>query len=241
MESKYTFAYDVSKSAERIDLILSESNSSFEELDSIPERSKLTYTNGFYVNVAAIFIDIRQSSELTDEHKRPKLAKLYRSYISEMVAILNSFTDCKEVMIVGDCISGIFNAQYKEQVEQIINAAAQLNTLIKILNYKFSKNDIVNITVGIGISYGRALMIKSGYSGSGINEVVWMGDVVNEASNLCNKANKLLSKEILIESIIYNNLNDESKALFTYSTYSSCYEGSFINVSMNNWYKENCK
>lgn len=38
--------------------------------------------------------------------------------------------------------------------------------------------------VGIGLAYGRALMIKAGYKGSTINEVVWMGDVVNEASKL---------------------------------------------------------
>ena len=31
-------------------------------------------------------------------------------------------------------------------------------------------------------------MVQAGYSGSGLNEVVWMGDVVNEASNLCGYA-----------------------------------------------------
>lgn len=36
------------------------------------------------------------------------LARLYRAYISEMVAIVNSFKTCKEINIVGDCVSAMF-------------------------------------------------------------------------------------------------------------------------------------
>jgi len=240
METNYK-AYDIDKSSERIDAILNESNSSFEELDYIPLRSRLTYTNGFYVNVGSIFVDIRQSSELTGEHRRPKLAKLYRSYISEVVAILNSFIDCKEINIVGDSVSGVFEAQYKYQLDNLVSASAKINSLIKILNYKYSKKDIVNIKVGIGLAYGRVLMIKAGFSGSGINEVVWMGDAVNRASNLCNEAGKSFTEPILIDTVVYNNLNDHNKSLFKYNYNHSCYEGNIVDVEMEEWYKNNCR
>lgn len=241
MESNNTISYDVSKSAERIDSILDAKNENYEEIETIPERSKLTFTNGYYVKkVGAIFADIRQSSELTDEHKRPKLAKLYRSYISETVAILNSYTACKEINIVGDCVSGIFDAQYKSQVEDMVSAAGKINTLIKILNYKYKKKEITEIAVGIGIAWGRVLMIKAGYSGSGINDVIWMGDVVNEASNLCGEANKFFSQPIMIDSDVYANLSDESKKLFTLKN-SNCYQGNYVNTVMNKWYEDNCK
>lgn len=241
MESKYTYGYDVTKSVERLDSILSESNLSFAELDEIPDRSKLTYTNGFYIDVGAIFVDIRKSSELTDAHKRPKLAKLYRCYISETVAILNSYYSCKEINIVGDCVSGIFNAKYKDEIKDMVQASAQINSLIEILNYKFRKNGIIEVRVGIGIAYGRALMIKSGYSGSGINEVVWMGDVVNRASNLCNNANKDWTDPILIDPLIYNNISDDIKKFFQCNLLNDFYQGNIINIEMNNWYKDNCK
>ena len=42
---------------------------------NIPTRDKLTYKNGYYVDVTALFIDIVDSSKLTDGHKRPTLAK----------------------------------------------------------------------------------------------------------------------------------------------------------------------
>ncbi|CEN94265.1 adenylate/guanylate cyclase domain-containing protein [Paraclostridium sordellii] len=234
-------SYDVSKSAERIDKILNSSSSNYEESKIIPDRDKLTYENGYYVNVGAIFIDIRQSSTLTDEHKRPKLAKLYRSYISEVVSILNSYEDCKEINIVGDCVSGIFEGQYKEQIQNMANASAQINSLIKILNYKLIEKGIVEVSVGIGLDYGRALMIQAGYSGSGINDVIWMGDVVNSASNLCNKANKDDNKVILVSCDVYIKLTEEDKKLLSYNKVEKVYECDWINCAMDNWYEENCK
>ncbi len=234
-------SYDLTKSVERIDSILNSSNSSFEESSSIPNRDKLTYKNGYYVNVGAIFVDIRESSSLTDEHKRPKLAKLYRSYISEVVAILNSYSDCKDINIVGDCVSGIFDAQYRYQLANMFDASAKINSLIKILNYKLRKNGIVEVSIGIGLDYGRALMIQAGFYGSGINEVVWMGDVVNSSSNLCNKANKGMNHVILVSQSVYGNLSEEDKKLLEYNYNESCYHGNIINLSMEEWYKNNCK
>lgn len=236
-----TISYNLTKSIERIDSILNSSNSNFEESSNIPNRDKLTYKNGYYVYVGAIFVDIRESSSLTDEHKRPKLAKLYRSYISEVVAILNSYSDCKDINIVGDCVSGIFEAQYKYQLTNMFAASARINSLIKILNYKLRKNGIVEVSIGIGLDYGRALMIQAGFSGSGINEVVWMGDVVNSSSNLCNKANKGMNNVILVSQSVYRNLGEEDKKLLEYNYSESCYHGNIINSSMEEWFKNNCK
>ena len=39
--------YDLTRSLQRIDEILDADNKSFEELDHIPTRDKLTYKNGF--------------------------------------------------------------------------------------------------------------------------------------------------------------------------------------------------
>lgn len=240
METNH-ISYDIDKSAKRIDDILNASNSEFEELLEIPSRDKLTFTNEFYINVGALFVDIRSSSDLTDEHKRPTLAKLYRSYISKVVAIINSFEDCKEINIVGDCVSAIFNARYQSQIQAMFSCSAKINSLIQILNYKLQKKNIQTISIGIGLAYGRALMVKAGYSGSSINDVVWMGDVVNEASNLCNKANKGSNKCILVDGDVQYNLTDDDKKLLSYNYNEQCYEGDFVNSAMKEWYKQNCK
>lgn len=75
MEATNHITYDIDKSVQRMDDILNAGSGNFSDSDSIPQRSSLTYTNGYYVNITALFIDIVGSSDMTDEHKRPTLAK----------------------------------------------------------------------------------------------------------------------------------------------------------------------
>lgn len=246
MEANHTLSYNVDRSSERMDNILDASNDNYvEKGNDIPARSNLTFTNGYYVNVTAIFIDIVGSSDMTDEHKRPTLAKMYRAFLSECVAIMNAENNCKEININGDCVWGVFETPYKKDVDNVAYVAYELNSMVQILNYKLRKKNYSEIKVGIGIDYGRALMIKAGYSGSGINDVIWMGDVVNSACHLCNKAGRNGRKVIVISSDIYNNLNENNKNLFcSYIDYDDCttkYEGDIVSTSMNEWYKEHCK
>jgi class 3 adenylate cyclase len=233
MESNH-IAYDIAKSIIRIDSILSEQDTSFEELKEIPDRSKLTFTNGFYVNCSALFVDIRGSSKLPEKYRRPTLAKLYRTFLSEVVALINGNSACSEINIVGDCVSGIFNTPYPYTIDEVFVTAYKINTLIQIINNKFSKKGIDPITIGIGLSYGRALMVKAGYSGSSINDIVWMGDVVNEASELCSYGNKILMIDaaIMVSRVFYGNLNDQHKNLLTYNSNRCCYHGNIIDNAM---------
>lgn len=245
MESKNKISYNVNKSSDRMDEILDANNSNYSDKDYIPTRSSLTYNNGYYVNVTALFIDIVGSSDMTDEHLRPTLAKIYRSFISECVAIMNSEEICKEISINGDCVWGVFETPKKSDVDTVISISAKLYSMIKILNYKLKKKSYKEISVGIGIDDGRALMIQAGYSGSSINEVIWMGDVVNSACHLANRAGRNGREVVVFPHVIYNNINDHNRSLFK-AYYDSnenrnLYEGTIINTDMDEWYKENCK
>ena len=102
MEVTNHIFYDIDKSNQRIDDILSAGNGNYEDVFYLPSRSNLTYTNGYYVNVTALFIDIVGSSDMTDEHRRPVLAKTYRSFISECTAIMNAENICKEIKALHD-------------------------------------------------------------------------------------------------------------------------------------------
>lgn len=239
METKYIY-YNFNNSLKRIDEILDSSDNNYEERAYIPSRSSLTFKNGFYVDVAAVFVDIRDSSNLVNQHRRPTLAKIYRVFISEVVAIMNDNIYCEEVNIVGDCVSGIFDVGSKYKKEQLIETIFKINGIINVLNCKFTKKDITNIKVGIGIDYGRALMIKAGYKGSEINEIVWMGNVVNNASNLGKKANKYYTEPILISIELYDLLPIENKILFNKNEYLDVYESNEIDASMEDWLQDNC-
>ena len=204
-------SFNLESSLKRIDAILNADNKQFEEANSIPNRDKLTYTNGFYVNCAALFVDIRESSTMTDEHRRPVLAKVYRSFISEIVALFNENNITKEVNIHGDCVWCVCDTPYKSDIDELFSMAARACSMVDILNYKLKKKGYTTYSVGVGIDYGRALMIKAGCDGSGINDVIWMGDVVNQACHLCNDANSgYFDKRVFLSNVVYNNLNEDN-------------------------------
>jgi class 3 adenylate cyclase len=91
------------------------------------------------------------------------------------------------------------------------------------------------------MSYGRALMIKAGYAGSGINDVVYMGDVVNEAAKLASYGNDtILDKEIMASAEFHQNLKAENGGFLSWNSARGCYHGNVIGLHMNEWYQENC-
>lgn len=242
METKTTTTYDVAISDARLKEIL-DSSETFDEVNTIPSRDRLTYSNGFYVNCTAVFIDIRDSSRLPETHKRPVLGKIYRAYLSECVALMNSDPNCREVVITGDCVSGIMNTPSKSDIDAAFDTSAKLNSLVNILNWRLEQKGYTPICCGIGIAYGRALMMKAGYKGSGLNDVIWMGDVVNESSNLCHQGNKWPRKVVQVSNVVFNNLKQEYKDLLSpvyggLGLNPSHYEGYVINMAMDNWLTE---
>ena len=231
--------YDLNSSVSRIDEILDASNDAFVESDSIVDREKLTYTNGFYVHCTALFVDIRDSSNMTDAHKRPVLAKIYRSFISEMVALMNGHETCREVNINGDCVWCVCETNYKKDIDGVFSLAAKACSLVDILNYKLKKKGYLRYEVGVGIDYGRALMIKAGYKGSSIQDVLWMGDVVNQACHLSNEANSgYFDKRVFLSNIIFDNLNDDNKKLCSKDGGRDIYQADVVNIGMNDWLKD---
>ena len=235
METK-TKNYDYKDSFRRIDEILDGTDKSLDELKSIPSRNNLTYSNGFYVKSSAIYVTLRDSARLPSKFPLPILAKIYRSFISETVAILNSNERCVDIRITGDCVSGIYDTPHKSDIDEMFSDAARINSLIKTLNFKLAEKGMQQVSVGIGMDNGHSLMVKVGYSGSGINDVLWIGGVVNRAPQLCRYANKHKGIESTFVSYkIFVNLSDYNKKLLKKHPVHNCYFGDVINVTMDEW------
>ena len=239
MEAKYSY-YNFDNSIDRIDEILNGSDASYEDKDSIPSRDSLTFNNGYYVSCSALCIDIRESKSLAEKHTRPVLAKIYKTYISELVAVLKGHSNVSEIYIEGDSVWGIFDTPHKPDIDELFGVAAQASSLVDILNIKYRKRGYSELTVGVGLSYGSSLLIKSGYKGSGINEVVWLGKLVAEAALLCSYGNRSFDdKEIMVSDVFKQNLNEHNKKLLSRNYSRSCYHGNVVNTDMNEWVKNN--
>jgi len=239
MEATYS-AYDYTNSLTRIDELLAGSDASYIDSNGIPGRDSLTFNNGYYVDVTVLFIDMRSSKALAEKHTRPVLAKIYRTYISELVAVLRGNSKISEIYIEGDGIWAVFDTRTKPDVDSVFSSACQAASLIDILNIKLAKKGYSTISVGIGLDDGQSLYIKAGYKGSGINEVVWLGRVVGQTSELCKNGNRTyLDKEIMVSSRVYGLLNDHNKSLLTWSQNRLCYHGNAVNTHMDKWVQEN--
>lgn len=242
MDSNYR-PYDHLASFKRIDEILNQADVNYEETQQLPDRDRLTFSNGFYAYCSALFVDIRGSSDLPSKYKRPTLARLYRAYISEAVAVMNGDSACREINIVGDGVWCVVNTPYKSYIDDVFSTAAKINALIDVLNCKLNNRGVDPIRVGIGIEYGRALMIKAGYSGSGINEVVYMGEVVNRAAKLAAEGGKgylYAAPPMMIGATFAQNLNEHNQSLITWDQQRGCHTSNAVNVALNDWRKENC-
>lgn len=233
-------AYSYTNSSDRIADILNQPAGVFEEVDNLPDRDRLTYSNGFYGMCSAVFIDIRDSSGLTSKYKRPTLAKIYRAFISEMVAVLNSDANVREVSIVGDCVWAVYNTPRKPNIDAVFGVASKANTVLKLLNHRYAKKGIDPLAIGIGIDYGRVLMIKAGFSGSGINDVIYMGDVVNRAAHLAHEAGRGSNDPFFVGGVFQQNLNDHNQGLLSsryITALGTVYTGNVVNTAMNDWLK----
>ncbi|GAB7041954.1 MULTISPECIES: adenylate/guanylate cyclase domain-containing protein [Catenuloplanes] len=238
MRSNYQ-AYDHIASALRMNAILNQSDVDYTEVQSLPDRSKLTYGNGFYANCTAVFIDIRGSSKLPQVHRRPTLARIYRSYISEIIAVMNSLETCNEVNIVGDGAWGIYDTPKKPDINAVFSLLASMNSVIQMLNKELARKAIAGLTVGIGASWGRALVIKAGYSGSGISDVVYMGDVVNSAAKLAAAGNQSYGDQtIMMSDDFHTNLQDTYKAMTSINLRHNCFQANVVNSTMEAWTKQ---
>jgi hypothetical protein len=159
---------------------------------------------------------------------------------------------------VGDCVWAVFNTPYQHDIDEVFDLTAKLNSLMQVLNYKLKQAGYSRpIRAGIGASWGRALMIQAGYRGTAINDVVYMGDVVNYASKLAAKANvrkapayqpyyyqsayySTYTPSIYLGNDFVSNLNEENSKFISKDQANNCYTANVINTAMDEWFRTNC-
>ncbi len=218
--------YNFNKSLERISDILDSSDNEYKKHKGVPPEGSLTFKNGFYVDVTVVFVDIRGSKELAEKHTRPVLAKIYRSYISEVIAVMKGNSTINDIFIEGDGVWAVFNTQTNKEVQSVFSTTSKISSLINALNKKMLKKGYSEIKVGIGIEDGETLYIKAGYKDSGINEVVWIGKVIGESAKLSDYGNsKSYNKQTMVSKRVHKMLTKHQQSLLKWNSSLNCYHG----------------
>lgn len=132
------------------------------------------------------------------------------------------------------------------EVNHPFSAAYIINGIIQVLNKKLKAKGYNTVKIGIGIAKGDAFMVQAGYKGSGLDDVIWMGNVVNYACHLCGSANKNGNSIINISEEVYDDL--EGKIGYNSVPYQSMmqrpdgenyYTGNVIQRSIEEWLENN--
>ena len=183
------------------------SKTPIEKKTCIPHDNEFTYENGIRCWVGAIFVDIENSTKLF-YNKDEKLARLMRAFTSEIITIFQNKDNYNQIGIRGDCVYAIYNASYKSDLKEIFEIAYLVNTFMKMFNKIIVDYGYQTIKVGIGLGCDENLIIKAGRTGTGINDKIWIGKAVVDASNLSSKANRNDILPIALSSTFYNNIKE---------------------------------
>lgn len=224
------------------------SKTKIEEKKNIPADQEFTYENGIVCWVSAIFVDIKNSSELF-KTRDEKLARLLRAFTSELITIMQDFDKYSQIGIRGDCVYAIYSTSTKDDVDSVFSVATQVNTFMKMFNKLLQENSYSTIGVGIGLGCDKELIIKAGRSGAGINDKIWIGKAVVDAANLSSVANRHGYDKIAMSSCFYSNIKDLKgnqkdwfKPIYSSSYFNETfYTCDVIRTEFNNWIDQGMK
>lgn len=184
---------------------------------AIPDVGDISFgKNGREIELAMLFIDIRESTRIVDSLRRVTAAKMYKSFLWGVAKIaknnegeLRSFNgDGVLVAFIGDKkrtnaakaalqMSWFAKNVLKPKLDEIFN------------NNESLKNQRIEFDFGIGIDVGNVLVVRGGIRGENNNDLVWVGNATNYAVKL-----SALSKEgkhVYISEDVYKNMDDSSK------------------------------
>lgn len=169
---------------------------------------------GRELELAMLFIDIRESTKIVDGFRRETGAKMYKSFLWSVthIARMNGGEMCS---FNGDGVLVAFNGNAKRS--NATKAALQMNWYVKnVLRPKmhayFENNqqlDEMKFNFGIGIDVGNILVVRGGIKGENNNDLVWVGNATNYAVKY--SGIKEDGYNIYIDEHVYKQLSDSSK------------------------------
>lgn len=182
-----------------IDSVINDWNStsfSFSQKDYVPglDDSNLTYGNGqdkkgVEINTCVLFVDIRNSVQLTKDKQDRTMGRLYSVFTQCMLLAAQEEGGVVR-NIIGDRVMIVFPPD--QCYTKAVNCAITINHIATLINRKI---DNLDFKCGIGVDYGRMRVMKVGVVKKGAENddnkgLVWIGYPANFASRLTDCANK---------------------------------------------------
>lgn len=195
----------------RLKELLAPGEYKIEESESIPGPgdNRLTFAStGVQFWASVLYIDMRKSTKVLNQHKAHTVAKLHKAYLYTATTLIAS-AGGQIRSYNGDSILAFFPKHQKATISSAIRTAMQIKYMIAdIGKTEFERYQSLNF--GIGIDHGQILCVKAGRAGNdNHNDLVWLGNAVNRATVLSDRAAS--PNHVYISNYCRDNMEDATK------------------------------
>lgn len=185
----------------------------FNAKNNVPglDDTNLTYGNGeekkgIEINTCVLFVDIRNSVQLTKDKQVKTMGKIY-SVFTQCVLMAAQYEGGYVRNIIGDRVMVVFPPD--NCFKKAVYCGITINHIAKEINKKF---DNFEFKCGIGIDYGKLSVMKVGIQKKGAENddnkgLVWVGYPANFASRLTDCANKEFTDLIYKVNALFDEYN----------------------------------
>jgi adenylate cyclase len=172
--------------------------------DTILTKGTHPELHGERRRITVLFCDVRGFTALSEKLTPEKVVELLNAYFERMVNAIFNYHGTLDKFL-GDGLMAVFGAPIEDnfQEEHALRAAMEMRNELKELNAKLKISEGLELSIGIGINSGMAIVGNIGSSRR--MEYTAIGDTVNLASRLESKT-KDLGADILISEYTYNSL-----------------------------------
>jgi len=184
-----------------------------EDVTCVPtlDDSRLTFGNkGLKFEATVLFIDLRGSTALLNNHNKSTVAKIHKAYYYAIVKI-SKLLGGENRSFNGDSLLVFFQGTTKQTLSNAVKAAMHMKYMLSHEDgIKKHLKKYTTIDFGIGLDDGKIVCTKVGIGGTNDNkDLFWIGNSVNKSTVLSDKAKA--PNNIYISSLVYSNLNDDVK------------------------------
>lgn len=184
----------------------------------VPEVRDIQFGKvGRQMDLAMLFVDLRNSTRIVAAIRRISAARMYKSFLWGVTKIaranggdVRSFNGDGVLIVFGN---GTDVENCTNATRTSLNISWYINEVLrpKIDGYIKDKEDLKDIkfNYGIGIDFGTVLIVRGGMKGTNNNDLVWVGNATNRAVKLSDLAYGIFTKRIT--KTVYNKCLDTVK------------------------------
>lgn len=176
-----------------------------------PGDNRVTFGNtGVRFSASTLYIDMRGSTKVLSQYKAHNVAKIHKAYLYTATTLIAD-AGGQIRSYNGDSILAFFPKNLKATINSAVRTAMQIKWMLNQDPVKEQFGQYQHtLDFGIGIDHGQIVCVKAGRSqNSNHNDLIWLGDAVNRATRLSDRARS--PNHVYISDVCRANLDDSIK------------------------------